>query len=169
MESWEFRQRQSLPYEAKLIHAEKTAQEFYNRVENCHISVGGLDSITLLLFLQAVGINVPAISVLEDKSIQSIHKKLGVQRLSPCKSKVEVIQEFGFPVISKQIAGKIEFLQNLSEDNQTVRHAIITGDTGKQGGYRKGTRMKLPDKWLRLISGCFLSRQTNYGDSEKDV
>ncbi|WP_392887481.1 hypothetical protein [Eubacterium limosum] len=148
MESWEFRQRQSLPYEAKLIHAEKTAQEFYNRVENCHISVGGLDSITLLLFLQAVGINVPAISVsvLEDKSIQSIHKKLGVQRLSPCKSKVEVIQEFGFPVISKQIAGKIEFLQNPSEDNQTVRHAIITGDTGKQGGYRKGTRMKLPDK-----------------------
>lgn len=168
MESWEFRQRQSLPYEAKLIHAEKTAQEFYSRVDNCHISVGGLDSITLLLFLRAVGINVPAISVsvLEDKSIQSIHKKLGVQRLNPCKSKVEVIHEFGFPVISKQIAGKIEFLQNPSEDNQTVRHAIITGDTGKQGGYRKGTRMKLPDKWLQLFAG---KENPQYGTAYKEA
>lgn len=89
MESWEFRQRQSLPYEAKLIHAEKVANEFYNRVENCHISVGGLDSITLLLFLRAVGINVPAISVsaLEDKSIQSIHKKLGSSDLIPVNQK----------------------------------------------------------------------------------
>jgi hypothetical protein len=30
---------------------------------------------------------------------------------------------------------------------------VITGDCGKQGGYRKGTRMKLPKKWLELFGG----------------
>ena len=49
----------------------------------------------------------------------------------------EVIQEFGFPVISKEVAAKIELLQNPSEKNKTVRHAIITGETGEYGGWQK--------------------------------
>ncbi|SEA05432.1 hypothetical protein SAMN04515656_10323 [Eubacterium aggregans] len=155
MESYEFRQKQSLPYPAKVQHAAQRAQEFYDTVENCHVSVGGLDSITLLLFLRSIGIDVPAISVsqLEDKSIQQIHDGIGVIKLKPIKSKAKVISEFGFPVISKQVASKIALLQNPTEKNKTVRNAIITGDCGKQGGYRKGTRMRLPQKWLNLFGG----------------
>lgn len=150
-----FRLKQSLPYEAKIVHARQRALEFYNTVENCHVSVGGLDSITLLLFLRSIGINIPAISVsiIEDKSIQEIHKKLGVTALKPLKSKVEVIKEFGYPVISKEKANKIETLQNPTEKNKTVRHAIMTGETGKQGGYKKSSKMKLPKKWLSLFGG----------------
>ena len=119
------------------------------------MSVGGLDSITLLLFLRKIGIDVPAISVsvLEDKSIQRIHKELGVKSLSPQKSKLEVIQQFGFPVLSKEIASKIDLLQRPSEKNKTVRHAIITGETGEYGGNRTGSRMKLSQKWLNLFAG----------------
>lgn len=155
MTKQEFMQKQTLPYGAKVNHAEQRAWEFYETVDNCHVSVGGLDSITLLLFLRSIGINVPAISVsqLEDKSIQAIHDQLGIIKLKPIKSKAKVIQEEGFPVISKQVAGKIQLLQNPTEKNKTVRNAIITGDCGKQGGYRKGTRMRLPQKWLNLFGG----------------
>ena len=63
----EMRVRQAWPYEVKIKHAEKVAREFMEKVSagieyggehgdkyrawNYHISVGGLDSITLLLFL----------------------------------------------------------------------------------------------------------------------
>jgi len=151
-----FRQKQGLPYEAKVHHAEIRAREFYQEVENCHVSVGGLDSITLLLFLRSIGINVPAVSVsaLEDKSIQAVHKELGIIALKPRKSKVEVLREFGFPVISKETANKIALLQHPTEKNQTVRHAIITGETGEYGGFRKNTRMKMSEKWLRKFGGA---------------
>lgn len=60
--------------------------------------MGGLDSITLLFFLRKIGIDVPAISVslLEDKSIQKIHKEIGVISIKPGKTKAEILQEYGF-------------------------------------------------------------------------
>lgn len=153
----EFIVKQKLHYSAKVQHAKNRAREFYNHpeIENCHVSVGGLDSITLLCFLRSIGINVPAVSVssLEDKSIQAVHKQLGVIALKPIKTKVSVIQEFGFPVLSKEIARKISLLQNPSPKNATVRHAIITGETGEYGGNRTGTRMKMAQKWLELFGG----------------
>lgn len=154
----DFKVKQKQDYAFKVRYAEIRAWEFYNHPEidgNCYVAVGGLDSITLLLFLRSIGINVPAVSVstLEDKSIQAVHKQLGVQAIRPLKSKVEVIREFGWPVLSKEIAGKISLLQNPSEKNATVRHAIITGETGAYGGFRKGTRMKLSQKWLEKFGG----------------
>lgn len=155
-----FRIKQQLPYEQKVILAERRAKEYYREItgrgQNVHVSVGGLDSITLLIFLRSIGLDdIPAVSVscLEDKSIQKIHKSLGVIPLKPLKSKVEVIREFGFPVLSKEIAGKIDLLQRPSDRNATVRHAIITGETGDYGGNRTGTRMKMPQKWLELFGG----------------
>lgn len=150
---------QALPYEVKVKRAELRAIEFMEELEkrgmNAHVSVGGLDSITLLLFLRRIGIDVPAISVsaLEDKSIQRVHKGLGVIPVVPGKSKVEILQEYGFPVISKKNAGKIDTLQHPTEENKTVRHAIITGECGKQGHFAKNSRMKLPKKWLNLFAG----------------
>lgn len=80
---------QALPYEVKLKRAELRAHEFIRELDTrglaAHVSVGGLDSIVLLLFLRSIGIDVPAISVssLEDKSIQRVHKALGVETIKP--------------------------------------------------------------------------------------
>lgn len=154
-----FTARQNLPYEVKVRRAERRAWEFLEEMEGrgcqAHVSVGGLDSITLLLFLRKIGIDVPAISVsgIEDKSIQKVHEKLGVQRLSSYRSKVEVLNSVGFPVISKKIAGRIDLLQHPTEENKTVRHAILTGECGEQGHFAKNSRMKLPQKWLKLFGG----------------
>ena len=151
-----FKENQKAPYEEKVSRAYNLAWDFYHAVDGqAYVAVGGLDSITLYLFLRSIGIDVPAVSAsaLEDKSIQRVHKALGVQALKPEKPKVGVIREFGWPVLSKEIAGKISLLQHPSDKNATVRHAIITGETGKQGGYQKQSRMKLAQKWLDLFGG----------------
>lgn len=162
----DFMVKQQMPYDFKVAYAEIRAREFAKECDrrglNYHVSVGGLDSITLYLFLQHLGIYAPGISAssLEDVSIQRVHKAIGIESVKPLKkpdgglwTKATVIQEFGFPVLSKEIAAKIELLQNPTEKNKTVRHAIITGETGAYGGNRKGTRMKLPQKWLELFGG----------------
>lgn len=162
-----FMQKEKQPYDFKRKYAQIRAEEFRNECDrrglNCHVSVGGLDSIILYIFLNKVcHLNVPGVSAsyLEDKSIQKIHKAIGITNVPPLKkgdgtywSKAKVIQEFGFPVISKEVAAKIELLQNPSEKNKTVRHAIITGETGEYGGWQKDSRMKLNQRWLKLFGG----------------
>lgn len=172
----DFLVKQKQPYWFKKRYAEIRALEFVRMCDehgkNYHVSVGGLDSITLLLFLRSIGINCPAISVssLEDKSIQRIHKQLGVEPLKPALkpdgtrwSKSKIIQELGFPVLSKEIAAKIETLANPTENNKTVRHAIITGETGEYGGFQKDSRMKMSQKWLEKFGGYANTYEcTNY-------
>lgn len=162
-----FMQKEKQPYEFKRKYAQIRAEEFKSECDrrglNCHVSVGGLDSIVLFLFLREVcQIDVPGVSAstLEDKSIQKVHKAIGIINVPPLKrddgklwTKARVIQEFGFPVISKEIAGKIELLQNPTEKNKTVRHAIITGETGEYGGWQKNSKMQLKQKWLELFGG----------------
>lgn len=150
---------QRQPYEVKVRRAGLRAHEFISELDerqlNAHVSVGGLDSIVLLVFLKSIGIDVPAISVsaLEDISIQKVHRALGVTIIHPGKPKAEILNEYGFPVISKKIAGRIETLQNPTEKNKTVRHAIITGECGAQGHFAKNSRMKMPKKWLEKFGG----------------
>lgn len=158
--------KQKMDYTFKVKYATIRAREFVRECDmrdlNYHVSVGGLDSITLFLFLKSIGIDAPGISVsyLEDLSIQRIHKQLGIERLvSAVKpdgtrwTKPQIIQEFGFPVLSKEIATKIETLANPTEKNKTVRHAIITGETGEYGGFQKNSRMKMSQKWLKKFGG----------------
>lgn len=162
-----FKEKQEWSTGRKIIYAANLVKDFIDDCKrngkNYHVSVGGLDSITLLIFIRDYcGFDVPAISVssLEDKSIQKIHKQLEVECLKPAMrsdghrwNKQKIIQEFGFPVLSKEIALKIETLQNPTEKNKTVRHAIITGETGEYGGFRTGTRMQLKQKWLEKFGG----------------
>lgn len=172
-----FRMKQKLPYEAKKIYAWRRAYEFQNQTIsmglNTHVSVGGLDSIVEYVWLKSIGIKVPAISVsfLEDRSIQRIHKQLGIERIGSAMredgtrwKKPQIIREFGFPILSKEIAGKIALLQNPTPENATVRHAIMTGETGEYGGFQTDSRMKLADKWLKLFGG---PENEKYGTSYK--
>ena len=158
--------KQKQDYDFKRKYAQIRAQEFARECEarglNYHVSVGGLDSITLFLFLRSIGINAPGITVsyLEDASIQRVHRALGLERLKSARredgtpwTKPQILQEFGFPVLSKEIAAKIEALANPTEKNKTMRHAIVTGETGAYGGYQKNSRMKMSQKWLEKFGG----------------
>lgn len=154
----QFMALQNLPYEVKKQRAAQRIREFIEVAgfeHDTHVSVGGLDSITLFVFITSLGYDIQAISCssLEDASVQKVHKALGITRLHSAKTKKEVLNEVGFPVISKKIAGRIDMLQHASEKNKTVRHAIITGECGEQGHFAKNSRMQLPKKWLELFGG----------------
>lgn len=158
----EFLQKQSLPYEAKVRHAQIRAEEFRDWAiehdKNICVSIGGLDSITLYYFLKSIGIDATpvSVSVLEDKSIQRIHQQIpGMVFLRSYKSKVQVLREHGFPVISKAKASKIENLQKPDNEKQTFIHAIMTGDMGEQGNFQHSNKIKLPEKWLKLFGGHY--------------
>lgn len=58
----DFQAKMKLGYDFKKAYAARRAWEFYNHPEvagRCYVAVGGLDSITLFLFLRSIGIDVP--------------------------------------------------------------------------------------------------------------
>lgn len=154
--------KQMAPYSVKRKMMEDRIRAYisqcYSMGMKTHVSVGGLDSITLGYAIRAMGYDadvVPFVSAskLEDKSIQAIHKQMGCIVVREEKSKVQVLQEEGFPVISKKNANKIMTIQNATPESATVRHAIITGECGAQGHYAKDSKMQLPKKYLKLFGG----------------
>ena len=153
-------------YARKVQHAKNVVYEWEELcLENGKtpvVSVGGLDSITLLLFVRRLlGPHIvgASVSALEDKSIQDIHRKLGVVRIAPKMNMAKVLNTFGFPVISKAVAKKIEHLQIPPEqaDKRSLYyiHALMTGETGPWGHFKQSESMKLPDKYLELFGGLY--------------
>lgn len=151
--------KQNVPYAQKVKMSEQRIKEFIhecqNRGLNYHVSVGGLDSIVLAMMIEKLGFDVPRVSAssLEDRSIQIVHKEMGCIVVNPVKPKVRILQEEGFPVLSKRIANKIDTLANPTEKNKTVRHAIITGECGAQGHFATDSKMRLPLTYLKLFGG----------------
>ena len=154
--------KQNVPYSIKVRMAKDRIRAFIEECDrrglNYHVSVGGLDSIVLGHLIRSMGYNeemVPFVSAstLEDKSIQEVHKEMGCICVLPLKSKVKILQDEGFPVLSKKIANKIDTLAHPTEKNKTVRHAIITGECGAQGHYAKDSKMRLPKTYLKLFGG----------------
>ena len=154
--------KQQVPYSIKRRMSEDRIREFYKEAQarglNCHVSVGGLDSIVLGHLIREMGYTadqIPFVSAssLEDISIQKIHKQMGCIVVKPLKPKVRILQEEGFPVLSKKIANKINTLQYPTEKNKTIRHAIITGECGAQGHYATDSKMRLPKYYLMLFGG----------------
>lgn len=151
--------KQRVPYSIKVRMSETRIRDFIRECEtrglNYHVSVGGLDSIVLAHLIERMGYKVPRVSAssLEDLSIQRVHKEMGCIVVKPLKRKVDILQEEGFPVLSKRIANKINTLANATEDNKTVRHAIITGECGAQGHFATNSKMQLPMKYLQLFGG----------------
>lgn len=121
-----FQTMQKWDYKRKVEHAQEMAEAFYywakENGKGVHLSVGGLDSITLHYFLEHIGLPVTCVSCssLEGKGVQQVHKQIAAEMeteyknwmgegeapsfvfLKPLKSKVQVLQEFGWPVISKK-------------------------------------------------------------------
>lgn len=68
----DFMVKEQMPYDFKVKYARIRALEFVKECDrrelNYHVSVGGLDSITLFMFLKSIGVDAPGISVsyLED-------------------------------------------------------------------------------------------------------
>lgn len=77
--------QENYTYKQKVRHAENVARSYQDKCSemglNCHVSVGGLDSITLHYFLETCGVHVPCVSCssLEQKGVQAVHKQIAAE------------------------------------------------------------------------------------------
>lgn len=117
-------------YAFKKAYAARRAWEFYNHPDvagMCYVAVGGLDSITLFLFLRSIGIDVPgtSVSMLEDRSIQKVHKALGIRSLRPANgpkdrpyTKLRLSENTGSLFFQKKLPGRSAYCSTRQKKTQ---------------------------------------------------
>lgn len=157
-ERWQLIQKQSVSLEGKIIVAEKRIQQFYEKM-NGDVFVafsGGKDSTVLLHLVRSLYPRVPAVfsdTGLEYPEIIDFVKSIdNVLFVRPKKSFKWVIENEGFPVISKKCSTMLRRLQNPSKRNEKSRRLYLTGLTSDN---RKSKRYTLPKKYKRYIDAPF--------------
>jgi len=158
VEKWQLQQRQGLPLEMKELRTQIIIQQWYRYWGGkVYVSFsGGKDSTVLLDQVRRLYPEVPAIFVdtgLEYPEIREFVKTIeNVTWVRPKMSFSKVLQEYGYPVVSKKIARFIHDLQNPTDRNVATRNLRLTG-MNRKGIYC--STMKLPKKWLYLVDAPF--------------
>lgn len=157
-ELWQLRQKQSLPLGIKIIMSQRRITQWCEQNDgDVYVSFsGGKDSTVLLHLVRELYPEVEAVFVntgLEYPEILRFVKSVkNVTILYPKLTFNQVIQKYGFPVISKKIARGIWYLQNPTKKNAQSRKLYLTGFTAS-GNYSE--QYKIPDKWLYLRNAPF--------------
>lgn len=164
---------QVLPYEVKNQKTDLRIHEWVKHwgVDNVAVSIsGGLDSCVLLHKVRKLYPTVKAVSIknIECKENQRIVENTeNIVCLTSEYKQVDIIKEFGFPIVSKKTAKSIRRLQNPTPANLKSRNLALTGMTSKG---RFSPRFKLPQKWLSLVDSPFkVSEQCCYYMKEKPL
>ena len=118
----ELAQKQSLPLEAKIRMTKLRIQEWYEHWDGqVYVSFsGGKDSTVLLhlvrsLYLEVVGVFVD--TGLEYPEIRKFVKSIdNITWLRPKMPFNNVIEKYGFPIVSKEVATKIHEIRNTKSD-----------------------------------------------------
>jgi 3'-phosphoadenosine 5'-phosphosulfate sulfotransferase (PAPS reductase)/FAD synthetase len=133
IETWELRQRQSLPLEAKIIHSQNVIRQWYEYWGG-DVSVsfsGGKDSTVMLHLVRQIYPEVPAVFIdtgLEFPEIREFVKTIdNVILLKPKMRFDEVIDKYGYPIVSKRVSGYIHEVKNPTERNAVTVKLRLTG------------------------------------------
>jgi|LGVF01.2.fsa_nt_gb 3'-phosphoadenosine 5'-phosphosulfate sulfotransferase (PAPS reductase)/FAD synthetase len=151
------RQRQGLPLEIVVKMSERRIRAFYEYYAGeVYVSVSGKDSHTLLHVVRSIYPDVPAVFVdtgLEYPEVRDLNLRTqNCTVLKPEMAFPQVIERYGWPVISKLTAKALRRIQNPTPQNaQSVRLAL----TGIKSDGTKSSCFKLPDKWRFLIHAPF--------------
>lgn len=114
VELWQLKQMQSLPLEAKISKSQQRIREWYEHWDgNVYVSFsGGKDSTVLLHLVRQLYPDVPAVfcdTGLEFPEIkQFVRQTENVTILRPDMSFKKVIEKYGYPTISKEVAECVE-------------------------------------------------------------
>lgn len=157
MEKWQLTQKQNLPLESKIVLSQLRIREFYE-ANNGNVFVsfsGGKDSTALLSLVRDIYPDVLAVFVdtgLEYPEIKEFVKSIpNVKIIRPELSFKEVIDIYGYPVISKATALKIRQAQTLPKDSISYRLRM----EGINGNGQKSKLGGIPKKWKYLVEAPF--------------
>lgn len=142
---------QSLPLDIKILKTKRRIQEWidYYGENKVYISFsGGKDSTVLLDLVRQVNPNIQALFIdtgLEYPETKEFVKSIdNVIILRPKMSFKQVIEKYGYPMVSKEQAN---YLDDIRTSTEKMRIRRLEGDT-------KG-RFKLSKKWHYLIDAPF--------------
>lgn len=151
IEYWQLKQRQGQPLDIKEELTANRIKAYYEKLNgNVYVSFsGGKDSTALLHQVRRIYPNVPAVFVdtgLEYPEIRDFVKTIdNVVWLKPKMPFTQVIEKYGYPVISKETAQKIREVRG--SKSEKLKNKRLYGDEWGNG--------KLSEKWKFLINAPF--------------
>ena len=150
--------RQSYSLEEKIKLTKLRIREWYEAWEGqVYVSFsGGKDSTVLLHVVREIYPGVPTVFINTGLQYPEVRRfalsQENVIELRPKMGFREVIERYGYPVVSKKVAHMLEDLQNPTDKNKATCHLYRTGWT-KDGRNLPG--FKLAKKWRFLIDAPF--------------
>jgi len=151
MEMWQLQQRQSLPLAQKIVLSQQRIKQWYSHYQgDVYVSFsGGKDSTVLLHLVRQIYPKVPAVFIdtgLEYPEIREFVKTIdNVVWVKPKVNFRDVLDKYGFPIISKENAQKIAEIRNTSSEK--LKEKRMYGDDKGNG--------KLANKWRYVINAPF--------------
>lgn len=147
----ELKQKQSLDLDSKIRMSINRIKAFYDNMDgDVYVSFsGGKDSTVLLHLVRSIYPDTKAVFVdtgLEFPEIKRFVRSFeNIEILKPKMPFPQVLEKYGYPVISKENAQKIEEIRNTKSDK--LRNKRLYGDEKGNG--------KLPEKWKFAIKAPF--------------
>lgn len=145
------KQMQALSLESKIVMSRQRIKEWHEHYEGavCVSFSGGVDSTVLLHLVRSVFPDVKAVfcnTGLEyPQIVRFVHRTENVEIIRPKLTYKEVIEKYGYPIISKETSQKIE------EIRTTKSERMLNLRLGK-----KGSKLdKLSNKWMYLVDAPF--------------
>lgn len=154
MEGWQLQQMQSLPLEVKIKKTKLRIQEWYEHFNGrVYVSFsGGKDSTVLLDIVRSIYPDVLAVFIntgLEYPEIRDFVKTIdNVHIIKPKIPFTEVIEKYGYPVISKMQSQYIREYRNTKSEK--LKELRLNGRT-----YNGTKNYKISEKWKYLINAPF--------------
>lgn len=157
--------RQNLDLETKLYFTKKSVEEFINKLGEKKVYIaysGGKDSTVLAHIIYSMGYEIELVFVNTRNEFKSIIEQVNYMRkngykviqLLPDLTPKEVIEKFGYPLVSKQVANTVYYARkNIKEGKNTVRVRQIMGKE-KGSKYNKGKWKFLLDVDLKISHKC---------------
>lgn len=149
------REQQKLPLWKKIEHSKRMIRQFVyamGGIDNCFCAYsGGLDSEILLHLVrieypECVGVFANTTNEYSE-TLKHVRKHENIVWVNPKKTFRKILQEIGFPLISKKMARYIEDVRKRHDGNESTANLRLTGIK------RDGTLSKvgmISKKWLFL-------------------
>lgn len=157
----ELKQMQGLPRHLKVRKTELRIQEWVEAHEG-RVTIsfsGGIDSTVLVAIARRLYPNLECVfsnTGLEmPEIVEFVRTFPNVKEVRPEKSFKNVIEEYGYPVVSKKVSRFISDCQNPSEKNADTRNLRLTGISSVTQPGKLQKSMMIPKKWKFLIDAPF--------------
>ena len=158
MEFFELKQKQSLPLDQKIVLSKQRIQDWLEWWDyNVYVSFsGGKDSAVLAHLVKQIYLEVPLVFVdtgMEYPEIRSFCKEQkNITVLKPKINFKQVIEKYGYPIISKRTSRFVRDLRRPIEINSATQNLRLTG-YNRAGTYCPN--QKLSNKWRFLVDAPF--------------